>query len=152
MDASTIGLIGIIIGVVLTSSFQLISKYIDYRIGTKNRWVEEKKQAYAKFLMSSNTWFRHSLAVSIHTTSQEYKKKHKSTINDSRIELNTVLAMINIIGGPKVVAEAEEFNDWMQSTTRAANQDGLSKEESSERINAYVEKRAKLTSFFRQDF
>jgi hypothetical protein len=151
MDASAIGLIGIIVGVVLTSVFQLVNKYIDYRISSKNRWLHDKKQTYANFLMTSNTWFRHSLSVSRQGAGQELKDRYKQTIIDSRYELNSGLAMINVIGAPKVVVEVEAFNDWMHTTSTIATKQRPNSEEIRRYIEEFIEKRAALTGFFRDD-
>lgn len=152
MDTSVIGLIGIVIGVVLSSIFQLLNKYIDYRIVNKNRWIDDKKRTYADFLMSSNTWFRSSLVEAQKIIATDAGKKLiLERITESRAELNSKLANISIIAKPKVAKESEEFNEWMQNTIIDAGQQIISAEDAKEKVTVFLTKRTILTQKFRED-
>ena len=151
MDASVIGLLGVIIGAVLTSIFQLVNKFIDYRISFKNRWLDDKKQTYADFLLNSNTWFRYSLVASGESVSRQMKSQYEPIITESRAQLNSHLAMINIIGSSQAVAEAENFNDWMTATTKSAAGQKRTTEKHNKYIDDFLEMRAKLTKILRDD-
>jgi len=149
MDNAWIGLIGVVGGVVIANVFLLVDKYVERKIKKSERWIEDKKQAYIDFVLSADIYFKYGLSVLAGRPSAE---RDGRIANAARKDLNKSMAVIGIVGGDKVVREAEIFEKWIHDTIISLDVGLLSDDDSQKYKTDFIKRKKKFISTTRKDF
>ncbi len=115
MDAAWIGVIGALGGVLITGIIQIVLDHIRASRENSQRWLDDKRNAYASFSLNLDQQFRSYLSVrwqkENHIAEHEIKETMGKMGQHSE-KLNDVQAMVNILGPKELSEKANEIREW----------------------------------------